>query len=66
MRWRGSSPSGATELRDQIAVMYLSAVTNRYLSGELAPWADGVNSDHFVVIDSNVDLSCRRSTTTAP
>ena len=36
--------------------MFLSAVTNRDLSGDLAPWAEGVDSSYFVVIDSNVDL----------
>lgn len=44
---------------EKIAAMYLSALTNRDLSGDLAPWADGVDSNHFVVIDSNVDLFLR-------
>lgn len=51
--------SRSWRISEKIAAMYLSAVTNRDLSGELAPWADGVNSDHFVVIDSNVDLFLR-------
>lgn len=48
--------SRSWRISEKIAAMYLSAVTNRDLSGELAPWADGVDTDHFVVIDSNVDL----------
>ena len=41
---------------EKIAAMFLSAVTNRDLSGALAPWADGVDTSYFVVVDSNVDL----------
>lgn len=41
---------------DKLAAMYLSALTNPDLSQGLAPWAKGVDSSHFVVIDSNVDL----------
>jgi hypothetical protein len=48
--------SRSWRISNKIAAMYLSAVTNRDLSGDLAPWADGVDADHFVVIDSNVDL----------
>lgn len=48
--------SRSWRISEKIAAMYLSAVTNRDLSGDLAPWADGVDADHFVVIDSNVDL----------
>lgn len=48
--------SRSWRISEKIAAMYLSAVTNRDLSGDLAPWADGVDTDHFVVIDSNVDL----------
>jgi len=48
--------SKSWRISEKIAAMYLSAVTNHDLSGELAPWADGVDTDHFVVIDSNVDL----------
>lgn len=48
--------SRAWRISEKIAAMYLSALTNRDLSGELAPWADGVDTDHFIVIDSNVDL----------
>jgi hypothetical protein len=48
--------SRAWRISEKIAAMYLSALTNRDLSGELAPWADGVDTNHFVVVDSNVDL----------
>ena len=48
--------SRAWRISEKIAAMYLSALTNRDLSGDLAPWADGVDTNHFVVIDSNVDL----------
>lgn len=48
--------SRAWRISEKIAAMYLSVLTNRDLSGELAPWADGVDTDHFVVVDSNVDL----------
>jgi len=51
-----STISRAWRISEKIAAMYLSALTNRDLSGELAPWADGVDTNHFVVIDSNVDL----------
>jgi hypothetical protein len=54
-----ASLSRAWRVSDKIAAMYLSLVTNRELSGRLAPWADGVDSTHFVVIDSNVDLFLR-------
>jgi hypothetical protein len=40
----------------KIAAMFLSAVTNQDLSGNLAPWAQGVETSYFIVIDSNVDL----------
>ena len=40
----------------KIASMFLSAVTNQDLSGDLAPWSQGADTNHFVVIDSNVDL----------
>jgi hypothetical protein len=40
----------------KIAAMFLSAVSNRDLSGDLAPWSEGVDTCRFVVIDSNVDL----------
>ena len=49
----------AWRISDKIAAMFLSAVTNRDLSGRLAPWADGVDSASFLVIDSNVDLFLR-------
>lgn len=48
--------SRSWRVSDKISAMFLSAVTNRDLSGDLAPWADGVDTSHFVVIDSNVDL----------
>jgi len=48
--------SRAWRISEKIAAMFLSAVTNEALSGDLAPWADGVDASHFVVIDSNVDL----------
>jgi hypothetical protein len=41
---------------EKIAAMFLSAVTNKALSGDLAPWTDGIDTGHFVVVDSNVDL----------
>lgn len=48
--------SNSWRVSEKISAMFLSAVTNRDLSGDLAPWAEGVDSSHFVVIDSNVDL----------
>lgn len=48
--------SRSWRVSDKIAAMFLSAVTNRDLSGDLAPWSEGVDTNHFVVIDSNVDL----------
>jgi hypothetical protein len=51
--------SRAWRVSQKIAAMFLSAVTNADLSGELAPWSEGVDSSHFVVIDSNVDLFLR-------
>lgn len=48
--------SNSWRVSEKIAAMFLSAITNRDLSGDLAPWADGVDSSQFVVIDSNVDL----------
>ena len=48
--------SRAWRISEKIAAMYLSVLTNRDLSGDLAPWADGVDTNHFVVVDSNVDL----------
>lgn len=47
-------------ISEKISAMYLSALTNQDLSGDLAPWADGVNTDHFVVVDSNVDLYLKK------
>jgi hypothetical protein len=51
--------SNSWRVSEKIATMFLSAITNRDLSGDLAPWADGVDSSRFVVIDSNVDLFLR-------
>ena len=48
--------SRSWRINEKIAAMYLSAVTNCDLSGGLAPWADGVDADHFAVIDSDVDI----------
>lgn len=48
--------SRAWRVSEKIAAMFLSAVSNRDLSGDLAPWAEGIDSCHFVVIDSNVNL----------
>ena len=47
--------SGSWRISEKIAATYLSAVTYRDLSSDLASWADGVDTNHFVVIDSNVD-----------
>jgi hypothetical protein len=49
--------SQAWRVSHKIAAMFLSAVTNRALAGDLAPWSDGVDAEYFVVIDSNVDLA---------
>lgn len=43
-------------VHEKLAAMFLSAVTNRDLSLGLAPWAEGIDTTYFVVIDSNVDL----------
>lgn len=51
-----SAVSSSWRVSEKIAAMFLSAISNRDLSGDLAPWADGVDTSHFVVIDSNVDL----------
>lgn len=48
--------SRSWRVSEKIAAMFLSAVTNADLSGDLAPWSEGVDTSHFVVIDSNVDL----------
>lgn len=48
--------SRAWRVSEKISAMFLSAVTNRDLSGRLAPWAEGVDTSHYVVVDSNVDL----------
>jgi hypothetical protein len=46
----------AWRVSDKIAAMYLSMLTNPDLSPGVAPWAEGVDHSHYVVIDSNVDL----------
>ena len=48
--------SRAWRVSEKISAMFLSALTNADLSGALAPWAEGIDGSHFVVIDSNVDL----------
>ncbi len=52
--------SRSWRISEKIAAMYLSALTNQDLSGELAPWSGGVDTDHFVVVDSNVDLFLKK------
>lgn len=46
----------AWRVSDKIAAMYLSMLTNPDLCPGLAPWREGVDHSHYVVIDSNVDL----------
>lgn len=41
---------------EKISAMFLCAVSNRNLSGEFAPWAEGVDSSRLVIINSNIDL----------
>ncbi len=48
--------SGAWRVNQKIAAMYLSAISNPELSDVPAPWAEGIDWSHYVVIDSNVDL----------
>ena len=48
--------SRSWRVSEKISAMFLSAVTNRDLSGELAPWSEGVDTTHFIVVDSNVNL----------
>src|SRR5882672_5530190 len=48
--------SKAWRINRKIASMFLSIVCNPDLSPGAAPWADGIDWTHFVVIDSNVDL----------
>ena len=52
----GEALSRAWRISEKIASMFLSAVSNKDLNGPLAPWAEGVDASHFVVVDSNVDL----------
>lgn len=46
----------AWRVSQKIACMFLSVAANPDLGDRHAPWADGVDWNHFVVIDSNVDL----------
>ena len=43
----------------KIAAMFVSAVANPLMGPDHAPWAEGLDLGHFVVIDSNVDLFLR-------
>jgi hypothetical protein len=43
-------------ISQKIAAMFLSMLVDPDIAVELVPWAHHVASDHFVVIDSNVDL----------
>lgn len=47
--------SGSWRTNEKIAAMCLSAVTYGGLYSDLASWADGVGTNYFVVIDSNVE-----------
>lgn len=58
--------SRSWRVSEKISAMFLSAVTNRALSGRLAPWSEGVDTAHFVVIDSNVDLFLRAISYSGP
>ena len=53
--------SKAWRVSEKIAAMYLSMVTNPDLSPGFAPWSEGVDWTHYVVIDSNVDLYLKAS-----
>lgn len=66
-RQASSSPAEAARLLEgalcrawrvsqKIACMFLSVAANPDLGDRNAPWSDGVDWNHFVVIDSNVDL----------
>jgi hypothetical protein len=61
-----SAISKAWRVNHKIAAMFLSAVTNRALAGDLAPWSDGVDAEYFVVVDSNVDLALEALGYTGP
>ena len=48
--------SRSWRVSQKIACMFLSLVSNPDLGDDCAPWSDGVDWNHFVVIDSNTDL----------
>lgn len=48
--------SAAWRVSQKIACMFLSVAANPHLGGRVAPWSVGVDWNHFVVVDSNVDL----------
>jgi len=48
--------SRSWRVNQKIACMFLSVVTNPALGPGKAPWSEGVDWNHFVVVDSNVDL----------
>jgi hypothetical protein len=50
------SLSRSWRISQKIACMFLSTVTNPDLGDDNAPWTKGVDWNHFVVVDSNVDL----------
>lgn len=51
-----STLSRIWRVNQKIACMFLSAVSNPDLAGDLAPWSGGLDWRRFVVVDSNVDL----------
>ena len=52
-----ASLSRAWRVSQKIASMFLSAVCNPDIALDgVAPWQDGIDWSHFVVIDTNVDL----------
>ena len=52
--------SEAWRVSQKIACMFLSVAANPELGDRSAPWSVGVEWNHFVVIDSNVDLFLER------
>lgn len=52
--------SRSWRISQKIACMFLSVATNPDLGDRNAPWAEGVDWNHFVVVDSNVDLFLAR------
>lgn len=55
-----ASLSGAWRVNQKIACMFLSVVSNPDLGGGATPWSAGLDWNHFVVVDSNVDLFLNR------